>query len=161
MMDLNLKDWETPYFRESRKDPPKKKVAHYNKDFLQVGRRIKDNSIYYIDLKEACRMLIVGATRCMPKGTLVKTPKGLQPIESCNEVLSYNFKKKKIESKKCIVHNQNKQKVLKIKTKYGIIKCSYTHKFPVMRDGKLEFVKAQNLKKSDKLLKIEGNYDGN
>lgn len=151
----SLKIWGNNYFKESffKKEVVKPKII-YGRDHLQIGRRISDGSIYAIDIKEACRMLFVGSTRCLEVGTLLKTKDGLVKIENAKKVLSYNFKTKEVEEKECIVHNPNKQKVMIIKTKYGNIKCSYNHKFPVIRDGEVKHIEAQNLKITDKLLKV-------
>jgi len=58
-----LKEFGTDYMKENIFRPrivvPE---VHYNKNMLQIGRRM-DGSIYTLDLSEACRCLILGATR--------------------------------------------------------------------------------------------------
>jgi len=96
-----------------------------------------------------------GKTYCMPKGTLVKTPNGLTPIEKANKVLSYNFKKKRVEIKNSIITNSGLKEVVKIHTSKGIIKCSPEHKWFVLRLGKREIVKTKDLRTSDHLISIQ------
>ena len=153
----SLREFGTTYMKENLFKPKKEKIeVHYNKNHLQIGRKL-DGSVYYIDLTEACRILLLGATRCMPLGTLVKTKYGFKKIQDCNEVLSYNFKNKKVENKKCLVHNSGKQRVWLIKTKFGEIKCSKNHKWLISRNGLILEVETENLYKTDKLLRVNGN----
>lgn len=96
-----------------------------------------------------------GKTYCMPKGTLIKTPNGIKPIEDVEEVLSYNFKKKKIEPKKAIIIPSGKKRVFYIYTKKGIMKCSPEHRWFVIRDNKRQIIETKDLKTSDYLLYIK------
>jgi len=99
-------------------------------------------------------LAIIGDANCMPKGTLVKTPTGLKKIEEIETVLSYNFKKAKIEQKKAKIHLVGKKKVVLIKTKEGILKCSSDHKWFVCRNGEIIVLPTKDLNTSDVLLKI-------
>jgi len=96
-----------------------------------------------------------GKTYCMPKGTLIKTPNGLKPIEKVKEVLSYNFNKKKIESKKAQLSYAGKKQLCIIHTKKGWLKCSPEHKWFVIRDNKRQIIKTKDLNTSDYLLYVE------
>ena len=143
-----------PYMREElfRRPKPKPKIS-YDEENVQIGKRF-DGSVYTLPVKEASRSLILGLTRCMPLGTLVKTRYGNVKIEEAKEVASYNFNKKKIEYKKCVVHNKTKQKIVKIKTKYGVIECSENHKWIVTRNNEKMLIETKDLKKTDKLLRF-------
>lgn len=58
-----LKEFGTDYMKENLFKPVEiKPEIHYNKNMLQIGRKL-DGSIYALDLTEACRVLILGATR--------------------------------------------------------------------------------------------------
>ena len=151
-----LKELGNNYFKSLFRPKPKPtpKVT-YSKNDLQIATRIRDGSVYTIDLREACRILVLGATRCMPLGTLVRTKDGVVKIEDAKRVLSYNFKSKKVEEKECVVSFSGKKKIFIIKTKYGDIRCSPNHKLYVKRNGKIEEVEAQNIKKTDKLLRVK------
>jgi len=61
----SLKTFGNKYFKSELFIPEPKviKEIKYGKNHLQVARRISDGSIYYLDLTEACRILVVGATR--------------------------------------------------------------------------------------------------
>jgi len=96
-----------------------------------------------------------GKTYCMPKGTLIKTPNGLKPIEKIKEVLSYNFNKKKIESKKAQLSYAGKKQLCIIHTKKGWLKCSPEHKWFIIRDNKRQIIKTKDLNTSDYLLYVE------
>lgn len=109
-----------------------------------------------MDLDKCKVIAVVGdIDSCMPLGTLIKTPKGLKKIEETKEVLSYNFKKKKIETKKAIVHNVGKKQLVKVHTSKGILKCSPEHKWFVLRDKKIDILMTKDLKISDNLLLAE------
>ncbi len=152
-----LREFGNIYSKEEIFRPPPVEIEKvtYDKNSLIIGRRISDNSVYKIDLKEACRMVILGATRCLPLDTLVKTKNGYCKIQEVDKVLSYNFKTNKVEEKETIIHEKSFQKIIKIRTKFGIITCSHNHKFPVMRDGKVTKVQAKDLLNSDKLLQVK------
>jgi len=150
----SLKEFGTDYMKENIFKPRViLNEVHYNKNMLQIGKKM-DGSIYTLDLSEACRCLILGATRCMPKGTIVQTKKGFSKIEDCKNVLSYNFEKGVVENKECIVHKSGLKKVVIIKTEVGDIKCSPEHKWFVKRNNKIIEVETKRLKKTDKLLRI-------
>ncbi len=152
-----LKVFGTNYFKRDLFRPPPYVIEDikYNKNYLQVGRRL-DGSIYTLDLTEACRILFLGATRCMPLGTLVRTKNGLVPIELCTEVETVNFDRKRVEDKKCKVHYSGKLRVIKI-TMFSehTIECSPEHKFFAMISGQKKLVEAKNLKFKDSLFNID------
>jgi hypothetical protein len=149
------KEMMNPYMQEElfRKAKPKPKIT-YGRGKVQIGRNVRDGSIYTLDIEEACRVLLLGLTRCMPKGTLVKTKNGLEKIEDVQEVASFNFDNNQIEYKKCSQHSPSEQKIVKIKTKEGIIECSNNHKWIINRDGQQLLVITSELKTTDKLLKV-------
>lgn len=144
-----------PYLQKElfRRPKPKPKIS-YGRENVQIGRRVRDGSVYTLNVKEASRMLILGLTRCMPLGTLVKTKNGLEKIEDVKEVASYNFEKNKIEYKKCVVHNKSIQKIVRIKTSVGEVVCSHNHKMYAKRNGDIMLIEAKDFRKTDKLLKV-------
>ena len=152
----SLKYMGSKYFRDNLFQEEEEKIeVDYNKNHLQIGTCVEDGSIYTIDLTDGIKLLIAGLSGCMPKGTLVKVPEGYKPIEECKNVLSYNFDKKTIENKKCIVHPSGKKKVVKIKTSEGVMVCSPEHKWFVKRNGKRIVVQTKDLLKTDKLLRYK------
>lgn len=150
----SLKIFGTKYFKEQLFKPPPEVIEDikYGKNNLQVGRKL-DGSIYTLDLSEACRMLFVGATRCMPKGTLINTPDGHIPIESCKEVYSYNIKHRSLQRKSCKVTSSGKMKVVQIYILGGgMYECSAEHKWLIYRNNKFKVVETKDLKQKDHLL---------
>lgn len=57
----SLKKFGNKYFIDSFY-PKKKEVMKYNKNHLAIGRKL-DGKIYYLDLSEAVRIIMIGATR--------------------------------------------------------------------------------------------------
>jgi len=109
-----------------------------------------------MDLDSKRVIAIIGdIDTCLPLGTLIKTSQGLKPIEKVKEVLSYNLKEDKIESKKAVVHNTGKKQIIKIHTSKGILKCSLEHKWFILRNNKIDIIKAKDLKETDYLLLVE------
>ena len=154
----DVKVFGSDYMKDSLTDEVKEEVPEvvYGKNHLQVGRRVSDGSIYTIDISEACRVLALGATRCLPKGTLVKTIDGFKSIESCDKVLSYNFNKNIIEEKQCIVNDSGLKDVFEIHLPKKVIKCSANHKWFVKRNNNIIEVETKDILLTDKLLRIKG-----
>jgi len=92
---------------------------------------------------------------CLPKGTLIKTPNGDKAIEEVKEVLSYNFKTKKVEPSKAILTNAGLKKVIKIHLKDKIIECSPEHRWFVKTKGGIKLKEAKDLNTEDKLILME------
>jgi len=150
----SLKIFGTKYFKEQLFKPPPEVIedVKYSKNHLQVGRKL-DGSIYTLDLTEACRMLFIGATRCMPKGTLINTPDGHKLIEDCKEVYSFNTKTRSLEKKSCKAVNSGKIKVVQVYILGGgMYECSAEHEWLVYRNNKFKVVETRDLKQKDHLL---------
>jgi len=65
-----LKTFKVPYFKDNLFKPEVvKPVVVYNKNNLQIGKRL-DGSVYTLDIREACRILLLGATRSGKSYTL-------------------------------------------------------------------------------------------
>lgn len=96
-----------------------------------------------------------GDKSCFPKGTLIQTPVGLQPIEEVNKVLSYDFKNKKIVESDCVNINTGQQEIYKIYTEKGIVECSGNHLWYVLENGELITKKTKDLNITDILIDIE------
>lgn len=114
---------------------------------------------YYIP-KQYAKMVANGFAKgfilfgnCLPINTKVLTPNGYKNIQDVKEIISYNLKKEKFENEKCRVVFKGKQKVIKINTGEGIIKCSIEHLWYIMRNKKIKIVKAKNIKTTDFLIK--------
>ena len=105
-------------------------------------------------LKYPRLVLVLGARRCMPKGTLIRTPKGLEKIEEVNQVLSYNLNKNKVETKNAIVYPSGKKQVVRIKTSKGIIECSPNHKWIIIRNKEIIETETKDLYTTDYLLLV-------
>lgn len=160
-----LKSFGTPYAKKEmfREKPIPEKEMVYDKNFLVIGKYAdkthpKFGQPYYIDLSQALRILLLGMTRCLPIGTKIRTENGLVKIEDVDKVLSYNFEKKRIEEKQAIVHNRNFQKLVKITTPKGIIKCSPNHKWYVRRDNQIKIIETKDLLLTDKFVKCYPHY---
>ncbi len=82
---------------------------------------------------------------CLPKGTLVQTPCGLQKIEDVDKVLSVNKNFNLIEKKANVIKTGVK-KVFKINND---IECSKEHKWFVYRNGKTLVIQTKDLKIGD------------
>lgn len=53
----------TEYFQDLLYTPPPKPTIEYGRNWLPIGRRISDGSIFYMDMKEAFRCTFVGSQR--------------------------------------------------------------------------------------------------
>ena len=152
-----LKEFGNAYFQNLFR--PKPKVipdVKYSKNDLQIAKRIKDGSTYTLDLREACRILVLGATRCMPLGTLVRTKDGVVKIEDAKKVLSYNLRYNVVQEKECVVHSNQKCKIAEIHTIHGeVMKCSHNHKWIVLSNGKIRKVETKKLTNKDSLMNVE------
>lgn len=108
--------------------------------------------------KEQANVLMLGKKRCMPVGTLIRTPNGIKKIEDVKEVLSYNFKENKVEPKKAKVHSTGKKQIVKIHTSKGTFICSPEHKWIVIRNKSIKTIETKDLKVTDYLLSVEEDY---
>jgi len=113
-------------------------------------RSMKD----YVYDARVFRISIMGETRCLPKDTLIKTPRGKEKIQDVTKVLSYNFETKKTEDKNCHVHNSGKKKEVIITTTEGILRCTSEHAWIIKRGDEILTVTTDKLLLSDKLLKF-------
>lgn len=152
----NENSFMNPYFRdELLKQPPVEEKVRYGKVNVQIGRRT-DGSIFTMDMGDAIRCVMVGSAGCVPYDTKVQTKDGLKKIGECHnsKVLSFNFEKGIIEEKDSILHPAGKKKIVRIKTSAGEIICSPKHRFYVKRNGKTIIMKANEILKTDKFLKV-------
>jgi hypothetical protein len=78
------------------------------------------------------------------------TPFDILLLVSYHQVSSQVF-----QEEECQIHNSGKQKIFKIKTKFGIIRCSPNHKWIVKRDGKIMEIETKSLYKTDRLLRLK------
>jgi replicative DNA helicase Mcm len=88
--------------------------------------------------------------QCLPKGTLIRTPDGLKPIEKANQVLCLDYDGKLITHKSKIIKT-GEQQLWKIN---GEIECSENHMWYVVRLGKCRYLPTKNLYSRDILLMI-------
>lgn len=152
---MNNKSWIRDYYL------PKKRVKPtYIRNNLKIGFNADDyiykkNTIpFKLNTSESSRCFVLGRTRCLPVGTLVRTPIGNKPIEDVKRVLSYNFKKDIIEVKPSIVHTSGMKKSVKIHTPKGIIVSSPEHKWFVENKGIISLKEAKYLSNEDRLIII-------
>jgi len=105
-------------------------------------------------------IVVLGNTGCLPKGTMIKTIKGDIPIEKIEkEVLTYNLKKRNIESKRAVLYNSGLKQIVKLYTEAGLIRCSPEHKWVVIREKNLiEEIQTKDLKTTDMLLLVKGGF---
>ena len=105
-----------------------------------------------------------GKTYCLREGTLIQTPNGNKKIEEFPNVdgkrkeyniYQYDFFWKHITTTQAFKTYSGLQQVVKIHTKKGIIECSPYHKWFVLRQGKREIIKTNDLNTSDYLLCIK------
>ena len=89
---------------------------------------------------------------CLPKGTLIQTPRGLEKIENVKEVNSVD-KNFKLINKKVKVIKTGIKKVFKINNE---IESSEEHKWFVYRNGITKVIQTKDLKIGDILYKIYG-----
>lgn len=90
---------------------------------------------------------------CMPKGTLILTPKGYKPIEEVNEVISLDEHFKPVTVKSKLVYTGRKI-IWKINNS---ISCSAEHKWFVYRDGTTKVIQTKDLNRGDVLYRLNGN----
>lgn len=101
--------------------------------------------------------LILIAQSCMPLQVEIVTEKGvkkLKDVRNEDNVLSYNFKKNKLEFKKAFISPIKKRKLIRIETENkDVIECSPEHKLLVKKGRKVVKKKAKDLTEKDFLFK--------
>ena len=110
----------------------------------------------HLDILLRYNLQVIGDASCIPKGTIIKTPEGLKPIEDVKRVLAYDFKTNQIKTSKCINIHAGNKKLIKIYTEKEVIECSYNHKWYVRsKEGNIVEKEAQYLTEDDELIEIE------
>ena len=100
-----------------------------------------------------------GVRRCLPKGSLVHTDKGLIPIEEIKVADKVMTSDGYHEVTDWVY--QGKQELLTIETQMGEFKCTPKHKIAVMNNvGKYEWVYAKDLKENDRMVFVNNIIDG-
>jgi hypothetical protein len=108
-----------------------------------------------LEQRNAIHTLLIGDISCLPKGTLVKTPKGFKPIEKVKNVVAYDFKENKLVNSSCVNIHTGMKKIIKIHTPQGILESSYNHLWYVKNGGGQIVTKlAKDLLTTDYLLVI-------
>ena len=94
-----------------------------------------------------------GERSCFPKGTLIKTPQGIKPIEVVRKVIAYDFKNQKIVESKCQNINTGRQQIYKIYTEKGVIECTGNHLWYIKtHEGEIEIKETKDILETDSLL---------
>ena len=96
--------------------------------------------------------IFLGNPGCLPKGTLIHTPIGLRPIESCFHVLSMDQECRLIDSISSPRYSGLKQ-IYVISTDIGDIQCSAEHRWYILRNGMTKVIQTKNLNKGDILFR--------
>lgn len=112
-------------------------------------------------VNEAGRHIMQGGQRrCLPRGSMVHTKKGLVPIEEVresDEVLTFDgYRKVKATI------NQGYQRTVKIITQNGELICTPNHRVARLRsvEGDYEWVEAQHLLPEDRLIHTNEQLEG-
>lgn len=151
----HLKQVGSDYFKENlfiKKEVPRS----YDRKLIAFAKK-RNGSIYYLDLTEACRILALGMTRCLAKGTLIQTEDGIKKIEDLvdgERVKSYNFETKEIELKPIASFGKGTEKELfEVELEDGRkIFCSEQHTLFIKKEGRIIEKELQNIKVGDDLV---------
>lgn len=123
------------------------------------GRKLRSVECHRILCHAADAVLSGGIRRCLPKGTLVHTTRGLIPIESVNvgdEVKTSNSWKPVTE-----VLDQGDQSTVRIVTRLGDFRCTPNHRMAVLTSPtEYTFRRADELRNGDRLVFVEGGIPG-
>lgn len=120
----------------------------------------KMSSIVGLDICNIIGRIVVSGNvrRCLPKGALVHTDKGLVPIENIN--VGDNVQTSKGYHKVLNVFDQGNQKLVKIITQHGTFLCTAKHKMAVYTDVfnvKYRWKTATTLTTNDSLVYLKNN----
>ena len=120
------------------------------------------SSVQCLDIMNAVGLAVVvgGTRRCLPKGSLVHTNKGLIPIE---DIKINDLVKSGNEYFSVLGHwSTGEKETLKINTMLGSLICSPEHRVAVLKslDGDIAWKEAQDLIESDRLVFNYGETSG-
>jgi protein-arginine kinase activator protein McsA len=134
--------------------PPEIANYEYTKDRIPLGVT-HDGIVYFIDLKDASRIIYLGFTGCLTYDMKIRgVLKKLKNMKHGDEIKtkSYDFVNKKIVNSKGFFYKSGIKKVYKITLDDGrIIKASEEHPFFVKKDAKVIETKLSDLKIGDDL----------
>lgn len=123
------------------------------------GRQLRPVECHRIMCHAAEAPLSGGVRRCLPKGTLVQTAKGLIPIErvQVGDRVRTTGVGNDVWGHVSDVLEQGTQSLVHIKTQMGVFKCTAKHRMAVMTSPTTyEFKMARDLEEGDRLVFIEG-----
>lgn len=112
---------------------------------LKLGQEIELKSLRY------GKILLYVDADCLEENTIILTKNGekkISDIDYNDEILTHTGEYKKVKN----IISKDISKHIKIKVNGNTIFCSEEHKLIVFRDGKVEEIKAKDLKYSDFLL---------
>lgn len=123
------------------------------------GEKVSTRDIVDIGNLQGVCVVAGNVRRCLPKGTLVHTDKGLVRIEDAKPGMM--AKTASGFSRIGELVEQGVQKVWGVRTQMGEFRCTAKHLMAVMTaPGKYEWVRANELKPGDRLVFVEGGVDG-
>ncbi len=111
---------------------------------LKLGAETQDITYEYV--------VLANDADCFEQHTKVLTKRGnipLSDIQYCDECLTHNNNWKRVTN----IIEREKNEYIKIMLNNNILYVSKNHKLPVVRDGKIQIIKAAELKMSDFFLK--------
>jgi len=125
----------------------------------KIGKKL--SSVNITDIFNNIGKCVVAGNvrRCLPKGTLIHTKKGLIPIEKIKKGMDVATSQG--YSKVSEILEQGDQEIITINSQIGDFQCTPNHKIAIMNDiGQYIWKNAINIKKNDRLVfpihEIEG-----
>ncbi len=95
--------------------------------------------------------------KCVERGSAVLTPYGEVSVEDIcvgDTVLSVDFEGYHVGVARVIGVSEERKEVLEVSTERGFLRVTGNHLIPVLRDGLLREIRAEDLREGDRVLKV-------